>query len=273
MKNLLRTEWLKLKGYPAFWLLLGICVLSYPGINYISVNIFRTILEKKSMAGQMVLMFLGDPFAFPEVWRTTAFFSSFFVFIPAVLVIMLISNEFNFKTHRQNIIDGWSRKQFMLAKLLDVLLITVLLTFFYSFTAFFIGLVQSGDSPVSPVRLSYYVLLFALQTFSQLSLAFLVGLLVRKSFIAMAIFLFYGIILEPAFVNLFKYKWLKNDIGRFFPMELSDRLLPPPAFMSNIDQEAYDAMLASVQPHIGYTILLVVGTWALAFYLFLKRDL
>ena len=34
MTSLLKTEWLKLKKYWAFWLMTGIVALTYPGINY-----------------------------------------------------------------------------------------------------------------------------------------------------------------------------------------------------------------------------------------------
>ena len=271
MMNLLQTEWLKLKRYPAFWLLVGICLVSYPGINYIFLQMFRQLLNKETATGQVASMLLGKPFAFPVVWRTSAYFSSIFVFLPSVLVIMLITSEFTYKTHRENIIDCWSRQQFIMAKLIDVLIVTMILTVIYAVTAFYIGTAQSTEG--SKTELIYYIGLFGLQTFSQLSIAFLVGLLVRKSFIALAIFLFYGLIFEPILVNLLKYKLGKTDIGRFFPLEISDRIIPPPSFLSRFNEDIYKEALAAVQPHIGYTVLLIALTWFLAFRLFLKRDL
>lgn len=273
MFNLLRTEWLKMRRYTAFWLLLGICLLSYPGINYIFLNVFDTVLTQKNGAGQMMAMLLGDPFSFPEVWHTTAFFSSVFIFIPSVLVIMLITNEFSYKTHRQNIIDGWNRNQFMTAKVLDVALITLLLTLALSLTAFVIGIQDSPNPSTNTFDKFYYIGLFALQTFSQLSIAFLIGLILRKSFIALGVFLFYGLILEPSFVGIFKYKWLKNDLGRFFPMEISDRLIPPPTFMVNLDADSYRESLNAIKYHSAYTALVILLTWALAFWIYKKRDL
>ncbi|MFT4023874.1 MAG: ABC transporter permease [Flavihumibacter sp.] len=273
MMNLLQTEWLKLKRYPAFWLLVGICLVSYPGINYIFLQMFLQLLNKETAAGQVASMMLGEPFAFPEVWRTSAYFSSIFIFLPSVLVIMLITSEFTYKTHRQNIIDGWSRQQFVLAKMIGVLIVTIILTVIYAFTAFYIGIQQTTDAEAGKTELLYYIGLFGLQTFSQLSIAFLVGLLVRKSFIALAIFLFYGLIFEPTLVNLLKYKLGKTDIGRFLPLEVSDRILPPPSFLGRFNEEAYKETLASLQVHVLYTILLIALTWFLSFRLFRKRDL
>lgn len=273
MLSLLKTEWLKLRKYPAFWLLTALCILSYPGINYIFLNVYDTVSKKEDATGKIVTMFLGNPFTFPEVWRTSAYLTSWFVLIPAVLVIMLITNEFTYKTSRQNIIDGWSRKDFMLAKLVDVLLVVMMTTVLYAVVAFIIGTTNSEGGDSDKWSLAYYIPLFALQSFSQLSIAFLVGLLVRKSFIALAIFLFYSVIAEPIMVNLLKFKWLKNDMGRFLPLELSDRIIPPPAFMGRFDEKAYQASLDAVQPHIFYTIILVVVTWGLNYWIYKKRDL
>ena len=273
MFSLLKTEWLKIRNYPAFWLLIGRCVLSYPGINYICLNAFESIVKKENAAGKMISVFLGNPFSFPEVWRTSAYLISVFVFIPSVLVIMLITNEYTYKTNRQNIIDGWSRRDFMFAKLFDVVIVVLLVTILYALVAFIMGSTNTTDSNNKTWSLAYYIGLFALQTFSQLSLAFMVGLLVRKSFIALAIFLFYSIVAEPIAVNLFRYKFFKNDIGRFLPLELSDRIIPPPAFMRRFDEKIYQASLDAVNHHIAYTILLIIITWVINYLIYQKRDL
>jgi ABC-2 type transport system permease protein len=273
MFSLFKTEWLKIRNYPAFWLLIGLCVLSYPGINYIFLNMFDSIVKKENAAGKMIGMFLGDPFSFPEIWRTSAYLTSVFVFIPAVLVIMMITNEYTYKTNRQNIIDGWSRKDFMVAKFIDVFLIVLMVTTLYAVVAYFIGVTNTTEKTADHWSLAYYIPLFALQTFSQLSLAFMVGLLVRKSFIALALFLFYSIVAEPIAVNLLRYKYFKNDIGRFFPLEISDRIIPPPAFMSRFDENAYKGALDAVNYHIVYTIILVLITWGINYLIYQKRDL
>jgi len=121
MNNLIYTEWLKIKKYKAFWWLLGITALTYPGINYIFYNIYQEVMQSDSKAAQVAKMVIGSPFAFPEVWHTVAYGSSMFTFIPAVLIIMFITNEYTYKTHRQNVIDGWSRAQFLTSKMINVL--------------------------------------------------------------------------------------------------------------------------------------------------------
>lgn len=272
MIRIIQTEWLKIRRYPAFWWLLGITALTYPGINYMFLKIYEDIVTKKNELGAIAKSLLGNPFALPEGWRTMAYFSSFFVFIPAIIIIMLITNEFSYKTNRQNIIDGWSRKDFMLAKMIDVVIISLLITLLYTGVALVIGLLNTEAGKGQPFAMVHYIGLFALQTFSQLSLAFLVGLLVRRSFIALAIFVFYFIIVEPIAINFLKFRY-KSGIGEYFPLELSDRLLPQPAFLGRFNQEAYQKALDSVNPHILYTILLVAITWWICFRIYSRRDL
>jgi ABC-2 type transport system permease protein len=272
MRQILNTEWLKIKKYPAFWWVMGITALTYPGINYIFHNIYINITEKQSNAGKVVKMILGNPFAFPETWRTVAYFSSIFVFIPAIVVIMLISNEYSYKTNRQNIIDGWSRTEFVTAKLFDVVIMSALVTLLFVIMALIIGLGNSPAGGPGPWAMTYYIGLFALQTFSQLSLAFLVGLLVRRAFIALAIFSFYFMILEPIGVNVLKYKF-KSNIGEYFPLEISQKLLPKPAFIGRFDEVAYQATLDAVKYHVGYTLLLVLLTWGFCYWFYKRKNI
>jgi ABC-2 type transport system permease protein len=269
--HIIRTEWLKIKSYQAFWWVMAITALSYPGINYIFFNTYKEITKKGSSTAAMAKMLLGNPFVFPETFHTAGFFSSFFVFIPAIVVIMMITNEYTFKTHRQNIIDGWSRNEFLVAKFIDVLLITLLVTLLYFIVALIIGF-ASTKAPVQDIfSKGSYVGLFALQTFSQLSLAFLIGFLVRKSFIALSIFIFYYLIVENTAVNILKVK--ANDIGRFLPLEISDRLIPIPAFMGKFNEDSYTASLNAIGLHIWLTIAITSVIWLSCYWINKNRDL
>ena len=269
--KVLRTEWLKIKSYPAFWGIMIMTALSYPGINYIFWGIYKDITTRKNQAGQIAKLLLGNPFAYPETFHTTAYFSSFFVFIPAIVVIMLVTNEYTYKTHRQNIIDGWSRNQFLLSKFFDVLIITLMVTVLYLSIAIVIGIIASPNSKISMWSNFDYVGYFALQTFSQLSIAFMVGFLVRRSFIALGIFVFYYIIVENMIVGYSKFKL--DDIGRFMPLEIADRMIPVPAFLGKMDEKAYNASLANIPQQILLTFVVIAVVWSICYYTNKKRDL
>lgn len=105
MLSLIKIEWLKIKKYPAFWWMLGIVALTYPGVNLLFYNVYQQLTEKKDFTSTIAKQLFGNPFAFPETWHSVAFFSSCFVIVPAILVIMMITNEYQYKTHRQNVIN------------------------------------------------------------------------------------------------------------------------------------------------------------------------
>jgi ABC-2 type transport system permease protein len=267
--SLLKTEWLKIKKYPAFWWMFGIVSLSYPGMNYaIYYSGYKDQLNDKKMGP--ILQLMPNPFTFPDAWQTVAFISSLFVFLPAIVVIMFITNEYSFKTHRQNIIDGWSRNQFMLSKVIDVGIISLMITLLYSITAFIIGTVNAGETTGNTWEGTKYIGLFLLQQFSQLSIALLIALLVRKAFIALGIFLFYYFPFEPLMSNLAReYGY---HFGEYFPLEISDRLIPRPRWFVSDDTE-WKTMLAQSDTHILYTLLLLGLTWGFCFWINKKRDL
>jgi hypothetical protein len=183
---------------------------------------------------------------------------------------MFITNEYTYKTHRQNIIDGWSRNQFMISKMIDVFIICLLATLLYVITAFVIGTLNVGNTKVNFWEGTKYIGLFFLQVFSQLSIALLIAFLVRKAFIALGLFLFYYFPLEPFMVAMAKKH--ANDIGEYLPLEISDRLIPFPRWLTR-DENKWKALLEQSNTHILYTVLLILTTWGICFWINKKRDL
>ncbi len=276
ISNIIKTEWLKLKHYRAFWLLLFVTAISYPGINGIAYYAFMDSIDAKSQSGQLVKMLLGNPFAFPQSFHTTAYLSSFFTFIPAIVVIMLITNEYLFKTHRQNIIDGWKKNTFIWGKFISVVLVALIVTIFYLAVACFIGILATKEmSGVNVFEKVHYIGLFSLQVFCQLSMAFLLGLLIRKAFIAYGIYIFYSFILENILSGFFRLKSKKwgVDYGHYLPFEISDRLIPLPPSIGKFNAADNQLAIAAINNHVVYTLLLTAFVWLLSFYIFKKRDL
>ncbi|HTF29632.1 MAG TPA: ABC transporter permease, partial [Flavitalea sp.] len=140
MMNHLRTEWLKIKNYKAFWIFLGLYLVSIVAINYIAFEIYQQTVKQEPMAASLI----NDPYAFPNVWQTVGYMGSWLLYFPGIIIILLTSNEFVFKTHRQNIIDGWSRKTFVHTKLLLVIMLSIVTTIISTLTALIFG-VASGD--------------------------------------------------------------------------------------------------------------------------------
>src|SRR5215472_7235119 len=126
MKNIARTlriEWMKVKNYRTFWILLALTIVSIPAFNYTVYDLMDNSFPK--VRGKSLF---GSPFAFPDAWQTITWNSSLLFIIPAILIITLSTNEFTYRTHRQNVIDGWSRSQFIYVKLFEVLLLSIVTT-------------------------------------------------------------------------------------------------------------------------------------------------
>jgi ABC-2 type transport system permease protein len=277
MFSLIQIEWLKIKKYPAFWAMLIIVLLTYPAANLMFYNVYLRITTQKG-TDMLAKMFLGNPFAFPETWHTVAYISSFFVILPSILVIMLVTNEYQYKTQRQNVIDGWTRRQFMASKLIDVFIVSAITTLLYALVAIGFSIYADTFDATKMWEQSYYIGLFFLQSFAQLSIAFLLGYLIKKAFIALGIFLFYYLIVENIATGYLKLKAEKigGDIGRYLPFEISDRMIISPAFMSRFGKDlkaAYEKSLSEVPTQIVLTLLLTTAIWLLCFFMHRKKDL
>lgn len=274
MLALIKIEWLKIKKYPAFWWMLGIVGLTYPGVSAITYYGYLKATTGKEMINNVAKLALGNPFAFPETWHSVAWLSSFFIMLPSILVIMLVSNEYTFRTHRQNIIDGWSRSQFITSKLCDVIIVSIITTLVYLLVAAGFGIYADNLKLNQWNDQLQYIPLFLFQTFAQLSIAFLLGYLIKKAFIALGLFLFYYLIVENIMVTYAQFKL--NDIGRFLPFEVSDRLIPPPAFYTRLGKDAKDSYahkLNIIPEHILYTIILTAVIWLICYKVHKRRDL
>ena len=239
MLHLLRVEWLKVKNYRTFWILLAMTILSIPGLNYAIYDLSNNSFPK----GKGGVSVVGSPFGFPDVWQTVSWNSSMLFIIPAILIITLTTNEFTFKTHRQNIIDGWSRRQFLSVKLVELLMLAVVCTIVVGLTVLVFGSIgskaASGQSHWQDTR---FVFFYFVQLMSYSAIAFLMALLIRRSGLAIGAFLIY-MLGEFIIVGIGRHRF-KLDGVDYLPEEVTDRLIPQPylhrVFQSSADTERWE---------------------------------
>ena len=122
MIRLLKIEWLKIKNYTAFIIVSIFFVIGVVAVNYIIFVVNNNMI---SQSQAVILTGKFSPFQFDKTWQTTSYAAGWLLLLPALMLIILITNEFTFRTHRQNIIDGWSRLQFIHVKMLMALLVAV----------------------------------------------------------------------------------------------------------------------------------------------------
>ncbi|HEY8734080.1 MAG TPA: ABC transporter permease [Puia sp.] len=220
--NSLRVEWLKLKYYRTFWILLAVVAVCIPAFNYVIYDVTDNSFPK--INGQNLL---GNPFSFPNVWSTVPYNAGILIFMPAILIITLFTNEYSYKTHRQNIIDGWSRSRFIYIKITEIFLLTLFVTGIVVLTCLYFGfLTRTNVQPKAGWNQFRFIFFFFIEMLDYSMIAVLFALLIRRAGLAMGIFFLYMIV-EQFVVSLGRNKYKLTWVD-YLPEEVADRLIPQP---------------------------------------------
>lgn len=260
--RLLRVEWLKLRGYKPFWWILAAYPLALGAATHLMLRVQSAIMAKNAGG-----VFLGNPpFQFPQVWHTVAYVASLLHFLPCLLIMLSICNEFQFRTHRQNLLDGWSRRQFFLAKLLLSVVLCVVCTLFVGLLSVVVGISQGSELRFDKVA---YLGLFFVQLLSYALFSIAISFWLQKGLQTMAFFLLYSKLLENIAA------WLIGRqipvLGYCTPLESANQLLPFPVFQNVAREFSKDRPPDDV-------LLLVAAFWMLVYLgvtwlWFRRRDL
>jgi ABC-2 type transport system permease protein len=257
MGRLLSIEWMKLKNYRAFWILLCLYIATIFGANYIVFRIQQTVYAQTQAKGLASLMLGNPPYSFPSVWQATAHVSSYLLFIPGLIMIISVTNEYSYKTHRQNIIDGLTRQQFIVVKILMSAILALISTCMVVLTACAFG-IADGSNGFS-FEGFHYIGYFFLQAMSYIMVALLMSVLFKRGGLAIGVFFAYSMVLEQILVLLMN-KYM-NYAGRYLPLETTDILTPFPRIDQIINK------LTSNTP--DYTMFFILALVYLAAYLFI----
>lgn len=227
MLQLLKIEWMKVKNYRTFWILSILYLVSIFGANFIAYQVWD-MRPKENMTDAII----GTPFVFPDVWHMVSWISSFLMFMPGLLMIISITNEYSYKTHRQNVIDGWSRTQFITVKIANAFIITIVSTLAVFLTTIGFGFLV-GTTSFSTENIEF-VGYFFIQCLSYTSLALLFSILFKRSGIAIGVYFLYTLILENMLAGILN-QYVEN-IGRYMPLETTDNLIRIPVFKVIVSQ-------------------------------------
>lgn len=260
MKFLLSIEWLKIKRYRTFWVLAGFFMLLLPLWNY---GISNGIM-KFGGGGKNGINILSQAYAFSNVWQNLGFWASVFVVFLAVLTIILTTNEYQFKTNRQNIIDGWSRLQFYHAKWFLVVTLSIATTFYVFIVGTIFGSVY-GSINYFPGHIEYLFYVFVL-SLNYYGFALLLSLFFKRSGITIGMFFLYTMILESL---VSKYVNWQSDgyAGNFLPLQCSDELLPFPIM------DMMKSMISQGDAPSALSYVLVSFAWVTIYYFIGRQKL
>ncbi|MBI9041292.1 ABC transporter permease [Lutibacter sp.] len=221
-------------------------------------------------------------FNFPYIWHLNTFLASWFKFFLLLVIVSMMANEYSNKTLKQNLIDGLSKKEFILSKFYTVILFSLISTIFVFIVSLILGYIYSDFNEFSIVTTDLeYLLAFFVKLLGFFSLGLFLGILVKRSAFAVGA-MFVWFIFE-SFVKGMLYWKIKpqaEDIMRIFPLEAMSNLIKEPftrfsAVQSVAKQVGEDLSKDfSVQPLDVLIVLLWTGTFIyLSFLLLKKRDL
>jgi ABC-type transport system involved in multi-copper enzyme maturation permease subunit len=213
---------MKVRYYRAFWILAALFVVCVLGLNYIAFALNASAVEKTGKeVGQA---FFGGPFDYPDIWNTLSWMSGWLLFIPGLIIITIMTNEYTFRTHRQNIMDGWTRTQFITVKLLWVFALSVLAVLAALLSVLLFG--TFGATPFSAHGMEY-LFYFFVESVTYLLVALLLGALIRRSGLAIGVFFLYLFVFKYVLIASINRVTGQNT-GAYLPISTSDALIPFP---------------------------------------------
>ncbi|MDO6598071.1 ABC transporter permease subunit [Oceanihabitans sp. 2_MG-2023] len=170
-------------------------------------------------------------FNFPIIWHITTFFAAQFKFFFAIVVVSMIGNEYSNKTIKQNLIDGLSKKEFILSKFYTIVFFSLVATILITVASFCIGMYYSSYTEASIIfRETNFIAAYFVKLVGFFTLCLFFGMLVKRSAFALA-FLFILFILENIILGLITWQSnfeLAEKIQNFFPLKSMYKLIDQP---------------------------------------------
>ena len=259
MMRLLKIEWAKVWPYRPFRLLF---------IGYFAGVIGLYLIIGSLVPGPLKTE-LRSIYDFPQAWHHLGYLVSWFAFFPAMLILITITNEFNFGTARQNIIDGISRAEFLWSKISLIGLFTV-----FSFVAIVgavaLGAIFFGD----PSSFSHFFegMDFLLGSLVQLVNLMLFGMMIafltKKMGLGMIIFSVYVFPVEIILWGILT-EMGHSDIIQYFPLKSNYNIVTFP-FLKIVNAE--------LQMAVDSMDIVINSAWStfyvfVSFYIVRKKDM
>ena len=226
-------------------------------------------------------------FNFPYIWHFNTYIAAILKFFLAVVIVSMTANEYSNRTLKQNLIDGLSKKEFILSKFLTVVVFSAISTLFIAVVSFILGMIFSDFTEASIIFSGMeFLFAFFLKLVGFFSFCLFLGILIKRSAFALGFLLmwyfFEGVIhlLCLFFQTRFDIENLRVNVTQFLPLESMSNLIEEPFSRLNIVQSAASQIQADVLS--DYTVyfheIALVSIWIFIFIYFSlallkKRDL
>lgn len=226
-------------------------------------------------------------FNFPYIWHFNTYIAAILKFFLAVVIVSMTANEYSNRTLKQNLIDGLSKKEFILSKFITVIVFSAISTLFIFVVSLILGLLFSDFNELSIITQDLeYLFAFFLKLVGFFSFCLFLGILIKRSAFAIGFLLFWyfieGIIqlIMLFFENKYDVEGLRSSVVQFLPLESMSNLIEQPFTRLNVIQSAANQL----QTDIGFDYavywyeIAIVSVWIFlfiygSFALLKKRDL
>jgi ABC-type transport system involved in multi-copper enzyme maturation permease subunit len=224
-------------------------------------------------------------FNFPYIWHFNTFIAAFFKFFLLLVIVSMMANEYSNKTLKQNLIDGLSKKEFVLSKFYTVILFAFISTVFVFVVSLVLGLIYSDYNEFSIIFSDLeYLLAFFVKLMGFFSFGLFLGVLIKRSAFAVGAMLIW-FFAELIGYNVMKWKVLRDEeiaeaLFQFAPLNSMWNLIDEPFSRLNavktIASQIGEDISSDYSVHV-YEIAIVLGWTALfvygSYYLLKIRDL
>jgi len=223
-------------------------------------------------------------FNFPYIWHFNTFVTAFFKLFLAIVIVSMMANEYSNKTIKQNLIDGLSKKEFILSKVLTVFSFALVSTIFVFVVSMILGLIYSDYNELSIIFSDLeFLLAFFVKLMGFFSFCLFLGILVKRSAFALG-FLVLWQVFEGFARGMMRWKLFDGDttdaVMGFFPLNSMWNLIKEPVTRLEAVQTVADQVGEQIELDYAvhwYEILIVLGWTAIFIYLsyalLKKRDL
>ena len=249
MKRLLQIELIKLWNNRASKTLIYGYFILLTGIALIAAIKFDIGPIKFHLAEQGI-------FNFPYIWHFNTFVSALLKIFLAIIIVSMMSNEYTYKTIKQNLIDGLSKKEFIASKFLTVVLFSIVSTVFVAVISLILGSIYSDYTEWGIVFTDLrFLVAYFIKLVGFFSFCLFIGILVKRSAFALG-FLILWQMFEGFTRGMIRWKLFDGEttdaIMGFFPLNA----------MFNVLKEPFSRLSAvqSVANQIGEEIALDYGT-------------
>ena len=229
-------------------------------------------------------------FNFPYIWHFNTYIAALFKIFLAIVIVSMMANEYTYGTLKQNLIDGLSKKEFIISKFIVVVTFALASSLFIFIMSLILGYSFSSYNEIGIVFSDLeYLLAFFIKLVAFFSFCLFIGILVKRSAFALG-FLFIWFIAENIFYWIVKFLILGGDdktknfgdtIIQYFPIESMSNIIKEP-FSRLSAIKTIEATIGGAKAVKDYSIhfsqISIVLIWTAIFiyasyYILKKRDL